>query len=273
MKQEQAPEDGNTFPAGQTENCGGDPAANRPSSAGPPRRIEADGAIVGEHFFQNRRVRTIARDGETWFFAADVCEVLEHTNPRKAIDRLDPDEKGVTSGYTLGGTQTVNVINECGLYALVLTSRKPEARNFRRWVTGEVLPAIRRTGSYFPSRGQADEDSPIVLPRSDMPIRYIIMAAPGHPPHIRQMRWETAMAEWTSLDCEGLCYALKAIEVWWQKVQLKESGGVDPAGGFALARLERAITDGAWTADQYLRVNQDHVAELPIEGERTSPPG
>ena len=104
-----------------------------------------------------------------------------------------------------------------------------------------------------------------MLPRSDMPVRYTAMAAPGHSPHIRQMRWETAMAEWTSLDCQGLCCALKAIEVWWQKVQ--ESGGVDPVGGFALVRLERVISDGAWTADQYLRVNRDDVPALPVEGE------
>jgi BRO family, N-terminal domain len=217
VKQEQKPSDEKTVPSGQTENSGGDPEENQPSSAGPPRRVEADGAIVGEYFFQNQRVRTIAKDGETWFFAADVCEVLGHTNPRKAIDRQDPDEKGVSSSYTLGGTQTMNVINESGLYALVFSSRKSEARNFRRWVTGEVLPAIRRTGSYSPDGGQSDQDAPIVLPRSDMPFRYIVMAAPGHPPHIRQLRWETAMAEWTSLDCQGLCYALKAIEVWWQR--------------------------------------------------------
>ena len=132
-------------------------------------------------------------------------------------------------------------------------------------VTGEVLPAIRRTGSHSPGRSRSDEDSPIMLPRSDMPVRYTAMAAPGHSPHIRQMRWETAMAEWTSLDCQGLCCALKAIEVWWQKVQ--ESGGVNPVGGFALVRLERVISDGAWTADQYLRVNRDDVPALPVEGE------
>jgi hypothetical protein len=154
----------------------------------------------------------------------------------------------------------VNVINESGLYSLVFTSRKPEAGAFRRWVTGEVLPAIRRNGSYSLNGSEENQDEPVLLPRPDIPVRYVVMVAPGHPPHIRQTRWETALAERTSLDCEGLCYAIKAIEVWWHKVQLKQSAGGDPVGGFVLARLERAILDGAWAADQYLAYGRDTAA-------------
>lgn len=94
-------------------------------------------------------VRTITRDGEPWFVAADVCSALELTNNRMAVDRLDEDEKDVSSIDTLGGAQSVTIINEPGLYSLVLGSRKPEARAFKRWITHEVIPTIRKTGAYM----------------------------------------------------------------------------------------------------------------------------
>lgn len=93
-------------------------------------------------------VRVVQVDGEPWFVAADVCRALEISNSRDAVARLDDDEKGVGSTDTLGGKQGVQIINEPGLYTLVLGSRKPEAKTFKRWVTHEVLPAIRKTGSY-----------------------------------------------------------------------------------------------------------------------------
>lgn len=80
--------------------------------------------------------------------AADVCAVLEHTNPTKAVLRLEEDEKGLTTIQGAFGSQDLNVVNESGLYNLIFTSRKPQAKAFRRWVTGEVLPSIRRTGRY-----------------------------------------------------------------------------------------------------------------------------
>lgn len=93
-------------------------------------------------------VRTILIDGEAWFVAADVCRVLEHTNPTMALAGLDGDEKGLRNVDTLGGSQTMAVVNEPGMYSLVLRSRKPEAKAFKRWVTHEVLPAIRSTGQF-----------------------------------------------------------------------------------------------------------------------------
>lgn len=92
------------------------------------------------------KVRVIERNGEPWFVAADVCNALEID--RTQTRRLDDDEKGVYSMQTPGGAQMMNIVNESGLYALVLGSRKPEAKAFKRWVTHEVLPAIRRTGRY-----------------------------------------------------------------------------------------------------------------------------
>lgn len=94
-------------------------------------------------------VRVVMKNGVPWFVAADVCRVLEISNSRDAVSRLDDDEKdavGITD--TIGRQQTMSVVNESGLYALTLTSRKPNAKKFRKWLTGEVVPSIFRTGSY-----------------------------------------------------------------------------------------------------------------------------
>ena len=93
-------------------------------------------------------VRVVERDGELWFVAADVCKALEIANNRDALTRIDDDEKGVALADTLGGKQEVTIVNEPGLYSLVLGSRKPEAKVFKRWVTHEVIPTIRKTGGY-----------------------------------------------------------------------------------------------------------------------------
>ncbi len=97
--------------------------------------------------FEGRPVRIVTdAQGEPWFVAADVLSTI--SLDRKALERLDDDEKGVNSIHTPGGVQEMTTVNEPGLYALVLGSRKAEAKRFKRWVTHEVLPAIRKTGSY-----------------------------------------------------------------------------------------------------------------------------
>lgn len=99
--------------------------------------------------YEDKQVRTISKDGQPWFVAKDVCEILKHTNSRMAISRLDEDEKGVSKVYTHGGEQEMTVINESGLYSLVITSNKPEAKQFKRWITHEVIPSIRKHGAYM----------------------------------------------------------------------------------------------------------------------------
>lgn len=106
--------------------------------------------------FQNMElgdVRVLNRDGEPWFVAADVCKALEISNSRDAVARLDDDEKaavGLTDTSSNGVTQKreMSIVNEPGLYTLVLGSRKPQAKAFKRWITHEVIPAIRKTGAY-----------------------------------------------------------------------------------------------------------------------------
>ena len=100
-------------------------------------------------------IRATSKNGEPWFAAKDVCDALGIGNSRQALSRLDEDEKGVISNDTLGGVQEMASVNEPGLYTLVLSSRKPEARAFKRWITHEVIPSIRRHGGYMAAK--ADE--------------------------------------------------------------------------------------------------------------------
>lgn len=98
--------------------------------------------------FNGAAVRVIHNESGIWFVASDVCRVLEIANNRDAVAGLSEDEKGVASTDTPGGSQQVSVINESGLYCLIFKSRKPQAIDFRKWVTSEVLPTIRQTGAY-----------------------------------------------------------------------------------------------------------------------------
>lgn len=102
------------------------------------------------------QIRTVMRDGEVWFVGKDVANGLGYSNARKALgDHVDKEDKGVTKRDTLGGVQELTIVNESGLYSLVLSSKLPSVKRFKRWITSEVLPAIRKTGSY-----DMDEYSP-----------------------------------------------------------------------------------------------------------------
>lgn len=110
-------------------------------------------------------VRAVEVDGEPWFVGKDVAQALGYSNPRKALaDHVDAEDKGVTKCDTPGGEQDITTINESGLYSLVLSSKLPGAKKFKRWVTAEVLPTIRKTGGYqlpkdFPSALRALADT------------------------------------------------------------------------------------------------------------------
>jgi anti-repressor protein len=99
--------------------------------------------------YNSRQVRTIVKDGEPWFVAKDVCEILELGDVSKAVSRLPEIMKGTNSILTLGGNQEMLVVSEAGLYKLVFTSRKPEAEKFTDWVATEVIPSIRKHGAYM----------------------------------------------------------------------------------------------------------------------------
>ncbi|WP_171948836.1 BRO family protein [Acinetobacter baumannii] len=113
--------------------------------------------------FNQNEVRTIVKnDGEIWFVLSDVCNVLEIGNPSDAARRLDNDE--VTLDTIEGNHRPTNLVNESGLYSLVLTSRKPEAKQFKKWVTSDVLPSIRKNGGYI--SGQENDDPEIIMAKA-----------------------------------------------------------------------------------------------------------
>ena len=146
---------------------------NTPSNEPSPTQNSASGQEVAlpsfEFAFNGRHVRSILKDGEAWFVAADVCAILEQPNITQVLARLDDDEKTLHIVETRAGLRQTNLVDESGLYALILTSRKPQAKAFRRWVTRDVLPSIRRTGRYqvkpdVEDAGEKIPHSPQVIP-------------------------------------------------------------------------------------------------------------
>lgn len=164
--QKQQPEKGKAPVGGTTEALSEANPYQKESNVNDSKAVQV--SVQPVFSFGTHNVRLVIRDGEPWFVASDVCAALDYKNTSKAVaDHLDDDERmtltagygqsvdagnGLTTGYTpaakRGGARFTVVINESGLYALVLRSRKPEARKFAKWVTSEVLPAIRKTGVY-----------------------------------------------------------------------------------------------------------------------------
>ncbi|EAB6862910.1 hypothetical protein GKF59_15260 [Escherichia coli] len=113
--------------------------------------------------FGDSEIRVINKCGEPWFVAKDVCDALDLTNSRKALTALDDDEKGVTLSYTLGGEQNLSIVSESGMYTLVLRCRDAVNKGsvphkFRKWVTAEVLPSIRKHGEYVKGKKTTVEE-------------------------------------------------------------------------------------------------------------------
>lgn len=125
------------------------------NSGGLLKPMEATLKELISYTFKNTQIRTTVIDSEPWFVATDVAQALEYRAANDAIRTLDDDEKGTHILRTLGGDQQLTIINESGLYSLILRSRKPEAKAFKKFVTAEVLPAIRRQGYY----GTPDKDT------------------------------------------------------------------------------------------------------------------
>lgn len=117
--------------------------------------IDTDGETENE---PRLVLRSILKDGGPWFIAKDVCDALGLSNRNMAVAGLDEDEKGLTTVDTLRGPQSLITVNESGLYALILRSRKPQAKAFRKWVTGTVLPALRQDGLYIAGQEQPAPD-------------------------------------------------------------------------------------------------------------------
>ncbi len=161
-------------------------------------------------FDSSTPVRVFNIDGNPWFAASDVCKALGLTNSRMSLKALDDDEKGVSSTYTVKGSQKVNVINESGLYTLILRCRDAVTPGtipyrFRKWVTGEVLPQIRQTGRYVREElSPADKAQKVVasfMPaileamKSDVSHKYDYPLKPGYRDFIHSPEGVVGLAE------------------------------------------------------------------------------
>ncbi len=113
--------------------------------------------------YQDQEIRTVIQDGQPFFIGKDVADILGYSNPRKAlIDHVDTEDKdGVTIRDAIGRQQTMTAINESGLYSLILSSKMPDAKKFKRWVTSEILPAIRQTGQYGGPKALSEREGQI----------------------------------------------------------------------------------------------------------------
>ncbi|MDN4149781.1 Bro-N domain-containing protein [Pseudomonas tohonis] len=115
---------------------------------GKERNVQARTGEVIPFSFEKKQVRTLLVDDQPWFVAVDVATALQYSEASAMTRHLDDDEKGLSIVQTLGGDQEMLVLNESGLYSAILRSRKDEAKRFKKWVTAEVLPAIRKHGRY-----------------------------------------------------------------------------------------------------------------------------
>lgn len=125
------------------------PPATTDGQATRPERISMNNNSLQLFEYQNKMIRTIAIDGEAWFVAKDVCDLLDITNIGNVMARLPNAMKGIHTVDTLGGPQQMSVVNEAGVYKLSFTSRKPEAEAFTDFVAGTILPSIRKHGAYM----------------------------------------------------------------------------------------------------------------------------
>lgn len=222
-------------------------------ASGPAKKTQP----LTEFTFEELAIRTVLKDGEVWFVAVDVCKVLEHSNPSQAVLTLDEDEKDITIGYTRGGDQKLHIVNESGLYNLIFKSSLPKAKSFRRWVTHDVLPSIRKTGSY-----EANKAEEKVEPEAKS--NKVFVGVPG-PGHYQIIVYETGCTFLEVPDCDStrldhillnldvFCYTVKQIEAIWTKLRLTHQSLCDHDQTPDAARMNNSVTDASALATELLQ--------------------
>lgn len=175
------------------------------------------GNIQTFRFTDTLILRGFLRDGEPWFVAQDVSEALEYRNAPDMTRNLDDDEKGTQIVRTLGGDQEMTVINESGLYSAILKSRKPEAKAFKKWVTSEVLPSIRKTGSYTAPAAQPTPKPKQPRIKQPSQVKELLLIGKemakitGINPHLVMAYTLDAIEQVTDLPASMLARALPAV--------------------------------------------------------------
>jgi len=232
----------------RTESRAGQPAQEATEIEEKQSVTVVPSSEVIERTFHGKDFRAVTKDGAPCFIVADLCRILEHSNPTQAVSRLDEDEKGVIIIKSPSGEQSFHVVTESGLFALILSSRKPQAKAFRKWVTSEVLPSIRRTGRYETSSSMTTVP-PIPTDRVG---RYTTIVIPGREITTYPLPIESALTEIKDLDAQLLAHRIKMIEVLWTRAKTLGCFGVDTTDGFSVSELHMVIQHGGRLASRYL---------------------
>lgn len=204
-------------------------------------------AGITPYVFEDNLVRVHQdENGDPWFVAKDVCNVLGLQNSRDTLKKvLEDDEKGVATIYTLGGDQEVSTVSESGLYALIFKSRKPQAKTFRKWVTSEVLPAIRKAGRYEISRAEDREREEEGQIEALKELARSIPLRAAHRVQMMQLAERITRAEGTTSEVDILCRYLSLCEA----VCSKPDTGFDTLGDEHMRQFVNECCEQASDAD------------------------
>ena len=206
-----------------------------------------------EFEFDTTLVRTIAKEGQAWFVAKDVCDILEIGDPSKAVDRPEEDETGTTTIRTTAGPREMLTVNESGLYSLIFTSRKAEAKRFRKWVTSEVLPAIRQTGRYG-SYSDKDPD-PVIVWSKHLGVR---------PSDIIAYGFDTAYlnagpinpSDYLAHNHRVLCYTVTGLASCWEGLHAQDFDPRWSRREWSARRFARQLQIADLLAKQFLETDK-----------------
>jgi len=209
--------------------------------------------LTVEFEFDSTLVRTIAKEGQPWFVAKDVCDILDIGDASKAVSRIDDDERGTTTVRTPGGPQEVLTVNESGLYSLIFTSRKAEAKRFRKWVTSEVLPAIRQTGRYG-SYSDKDPD-PVIVWSKHLGVR---------PSDIIAYGFDTAYlnagpinpSDYLAHNHRVLCYTVTGLASCWEGLHAQDFDPRWSRREWSARRFARQLQIADLLAKQFLETDK-----------------
>jgi len=260
---------------GQGVRNGADDPADGGQRRTPAANLDAgmhDDAIIGtrsgeiiSYEFHRSQVRTMFQNGAVWFVAVDVCRVLDLANPRQVLSRLDDDERSYASVQTGKVTRRVATVNESGLFALILTSRKPEAKAFRRWITGEVIPSIRKTGQYCAPEANQQKtiENDIRIEAKDHGVYVVIVSHARH--SVRKVDCEQVFAEFDYHLAEILAHSVLTMVGSVEVAKMRNSVHLDQ--GIAAEWLDQNLKQAADVARRFLWCAQEQrhrQAEKPI---------
>ena len=190
-----------------------------PSDPETERLISGEAVAAFEQVHDGDVIRNVSIDGTLWFIVSDICDALQLVDAKSTIRKLGDDEKGKVRLLTPGGTQEVNVVNEGGLYLLAFTSKKPAAYAFRRWVTNDVLPSLRKGAA---GESQSIEPGKAYVRLPGIGRFRVTLETNGHL-SIDELHDESYVADYQSPDVDALALAACLVEAVWRKYELLES--------------------------------------------------